>query len=150
MTELSATARVRIHRPVAEVFEAFSDPALMTRFWFPRATGRLETGRQVAWFVGTTQDAPEITIRVKAAQKPHFLHIEWGDGDQFTDVTWDFKSDGAEATILHIRETGFPGTADDKLHAALASTGGFNQVAIAAKALLEHGVEINIVKDHAS
>ena len=38
-----------IRRPAADVFAAFVDPEITTRFWFSRSSGRLETGRQVQW-----------------------------------------------------------------------------------------------------
>jgi uncharacterized protein YndB with AHSA1/START domain len=44
-----AKAEMRIRRPVAEVFEAFVDPAVTTRFWFTKSSGRLEAGKQVQW-----------------------------------------------------------------------------------------------------
>jgi hypothetical protein len=42
---LTAKAEMLIRRPVAEVVEAFVDPAVTSRFWFTRSTGRLEVGR---------------------------------------------------------------------------------------------------------
>lgn len=38
-----------IRRPVAEVFEAFVNPEITSRFWFTQGSGRLETGKQVHW-----------------------------------------------------------------------------------------------------
>ncbi|HEX7027851.1 MAG TPA: polyketide cyclase, partial [Gammaproteobacteria bacterium] len=38
-----------IRRPVAEVFEAFVNPDITTRFWFTKSSGRLEPGAQVRW-----------------------------------------------------------------------------------------------------
>ena len=38
-----------IRRPVAEVFEAFVDPEITTKFWFTQSGGRLEAGKQVQW-----------------------------------------------------------------------------------------------------
>jgi len=38
-----------IRRPVAEVFEAFVNPNITTRFWFTRSSGRLESGKAVAF-----------------------------------------------------------------------------------------------------
>ena len=38
-----------IRRPVADVFETFIDPAVTTKFWFPKSSGRLEAGKQVKW-----------------------------------------------------------------------------------------------------
>lgn len=37
-----ARAQVMIRRPAAEVFEAFVDPGVTTRFWFTKSSGRLE------------------------------------------------------------------------------------------------------------
>lgn len=44
-----AKTAMLIRRPVAEVFEAFVDPAITTRFWFTKSSGRLEAGKQVRW-----------------------------------------------------------------------------------------------------
>jgi uncharacterized protein YndB with AHSA1/START domain len=38
-----------IRKPAAEVFEAFVNPDITTRFWFTKGSGRLEAGRQVQW-----------------------------------------------------------------------------------------------------
>jgi hypothetical protein len=38
-----------IRRPVAEVFEAFVNPDITTKFWFTKGSGRLEIGKQVQW-----------------------------------------------------------------------------------------------------
>lgn len=40
-------AQMLIRKPVAEVFEAFVDPAMTTKFWFSRSSGRLELARTV-------------------------------------------------------------------------------------------------------
>lgn len=148
MKEMTANAQMIIRRPASEVFEAFADPAIMTKFWFPRASGRLEEGREVKWFVGTDADAFEITVRVKAVKKPHSLHVQWGGDGVFTDVRWEFESKGDRETIVRICESGFPGDEHEVVRAALDSTGGFNQVITAAKALLEHNARINVVEDH--
>lgn len=148
MVEITANAQIIIHRPAGDVFEAFADPDIMTKFWFPRASGRLETGKEVKWYVGTGDDAFEITVRVKSAVKPLSLHLQWGDGDAFTDVKWEFESKSRNETVVRIRESGFSGDQSTAILAALDSTGGFNQVVVAAKALLEHDAPINVVRDH--
>lgn len=148
MKEITANARMIVHRPAADVYEAFADPAIMTKFWFPKASGRLEEGKQVKWCVGTGADAFEITVHVKAARKPRLLQIQWGDGDSFTDVRWEFESKDESTTIVRICESGFSGDQTEVVQQALDSTGGFNQVVTAAKALLEHNARINVVEDH--
>jgi hypothetical protein len=44
-----AKAEMLIRRPPGEVFEAFVDPAITSRFWFTKSSGRLETGKQIRW-----------------------------------------------------------------------------------------------------
>lgn len=44
-----AKAEMLIRKPVADVFEAFVDPAVTSKFWFTRSSGRLEPGKQVQW-----------------------------------------------------------------------------------------------------
>ncbi len=44
-----AKAEMLIRKPVAEVFEAFINPEITTKFWFTKSSGRLEPGKQVTW-----------------------------------------------------------------------------------------------------
>ena len=44
-----AKAAMLIRKPVSEVFEAFIDPAITTRFWFTKSNGRLEPGKRITW-----------------------------------------------------------------------------------------------------
>ncbi len=38
-----------IRKPVAEVFEAFVNPNITTKFWFTKGSERLAAGKQVQW-----------------------------------------------------------------------------------------------------
>ena len=38
-----------IRKPVNQVFEAFVDPAITTKFWFTKSSGKLEKGKQIKW-----------------------------------------------------------------------------------------------------
>jgi uncharacterized protein YndB with AHSA1/START domain len=38
-----------IRKPVADVFGAFVNPDITTKFWFTKSSGRLEAGKQVQW-----------------------------------------------------------------------------------------------------
>ena len=44
-----AKAQMLIRRPIAEVFEAFADPAITSQFWFTKGSGKLEAGKKVRW-----------------------------------------------------------------------------------------------------
>jgi uncharacterized protein YndB with AHSA1/START domain len=40
-----AQAEMLIRKPVAEVFEAFGNPVITSKFWFTKESGRLEAGK---------------------------------------------------------------------------------------------------------
>ena len=42
-----AKAELLIRKPVEEVFEAFINPKVITKFWFTKGSGRMEAGKQV-------------------------------------------------------------------------------------------------------
>lgn len=44
-----AKAEMLIREPVAEVFEAFIDPAITSKFWFTKSSGKLEPNKQIQW-----------------------------------------------------------------------------------------------------
>lgn len=133
-----------IRRPVAEVFEAFVNPEITTRFWFTRSSGRLEPGRRVTWEwemygVGTQID-------VKAVEPHSRILIEWDDPP--CPVEWYFEPRANGATLVTISNLGFHGNDDEVVAQAIDSMGGFTIVLAGVKALLEHDVRLNLVADH--
>ena len=136
-----------IRKPVAEVFEAFVDPDVTTKFWFNRATGgRLETGKTVQWHWGIYNATGNVVV--KAIEENERIEIDWGaDADNMTTVEWVFESRSDDSTYVGITNSGFSGDGDQIVGATLDSTGGFALVLAAAKAYLEHGIELNIVED---
>jgi uncharacterized protein YndB with AHSA1/START domain len=77
-----------IRKPVAEVFEAFVDPGITTKFWFTRSSGRLEAGKQVQW----DWDMYDISIPVTAEviEPNKRIVIEWPGYGGPTTVEWAF------------------------------------------------------------
>ena len=132
-----------VRRPVDEVFNAFVDPAVTTRFWFTRSSGKLEPGAKVTWeweMYGVSAD-----VHVKAIEQPSWILIEWDE--PATAVEWKFTSRGADKTLVQITNTGFQGTEEQVVAMALDSMGGFSLVLAALKAWLEHGIALNLVAD---
>ena len=147
---LSAIAKIRIRRTPAEVFTAFAGANEMSKFWFTRRDDGLKEGESVSWYIGSGEDAISFDVRVKEVSDPNKIVIEWvGHDGKHTQVTWSFEETEEGETILTVEESGFTGSSEAIVERALDSTGGFNQVIIAAKALIEHGVELNVVADHA-
>ena len=139
-----AKAELLIRKPVGEVFEAFVDPDLITRFWFDKSTGRLESNKTVQWHWELINATAE--VRVKAIEDKKRILIEWGNGESTT-VEWTFFPRSADRTYVRVVNSGFTGNGDEIVGQALESTGGFALVLAAAKAYLEHGIALNIVAD---
>jgi uncharacterized protein YndB with AHSA1/START domain len=144
---LSAKAQIRIRRSPAEVFTAFADASAMSKFWFTRRDDGLKAGESVTWFIGSGEDSISFDVRVQEISYPNKIVIVWGRDGAYTQVTWSIEEAEAGDTILTIEESGFTGNSDAIVAQALDSTGGFNQVIIAAKALIEHGIGLNVVSD---
>lgn len=149
MPTYSAKSATMIAAAPLVCYEAFADPERMTRFWFPRVSGPIEKGVPLTWFVGTSPDAHPIEVEVVEAMPGERIELRWGEGDHKTDVTWSFIEKGP-LTEVKITETGYDGDAESQAAQAIDSTGGFAQVLIAAKALIEHDVDINVVEDRAA
>jgi uncharacterized protein YndB with AHSA1/START domain len=142
-----ATAQLLIRKPVAEVFEALVDPAITSRYWFSKGSGRLETGKRVRWdweMYGHHTD-----VDVKAVETNKRILIDWNGPEDPTTVEWTFEDKGDNTTFVVVKNWGFNGDADKVVSAAIDSTGGFTFVLAGLKVFLEHGVEPNFVLDHA-
>lgn len=134
-----------IRKPAAQVFEAFVDPAITTKFWFTRSSGRLEVGKQVHWEWEMYGISVPVTPKVI---EPHTrIVIEWPGYGGATTVEWRFAAQKDGTTFVSITEAGFSGSGDEVVKQVTDSTQGFSLVLAGLKALLEHNVSLNLVAD---
>ncbi|HEU4556868.1 MAG TPA: SRPBCC family protein [Longimicrobium sp.] len=142
-----ARTQMLIRRPATEVFRAIADPAVTTRLWFSKSSGRLEPGARVRWewemYGAGTQ------VEVKEIEENRRILVEWDGPDAPTSVEWTFEPRGDEQTFVTVRNWGFHGDADAQVSAAIDSMGGFSLLLAGLKAFLEHGIELRLVEDHA-
>lgn len=139
------TTDMLIRRPAVEVYEAFADPAVTTKFWFTKSSGRLEPGARVRW--DWEMFDLHTFVTVKEAEVGRRLLVEWNP-DQPSTVEFTFSPEGDDATYVVITESGLTGTGDEIVAHLIGSAGGFSKILAAAKALLEHGIMLNVVADH--
>ena len=141
-----ATAQMLIRRPVAQVFEAWIDPAVTSGFWFSKGSGRLEAGQRVRWEWEMYGFSTELDV--KAIEENRRILIEWGVPDHPSSVEWTFEPKGEDRTFVMVKNWGFDGDADKIVAQAIGSAGGFSFVLAGLKAYLEHGIELNLIVDH--
>ncbi len=140
-----AKAEMLIRKPVAEVFEAFINPEITTKFWFTRSSGKLEAGKQVTWTWEMYNLSVPVTVKLIEQHKR--ILIEWGNYDSTTTVEWSFTPYGNDATYVSITNSGFKGDGDKVVKDSLDSKGGFTWVLAELKALLEHNIELHAIAD---
>jgi uncharacterized protein YndB with AHSA1/START domain len=141
-----AKAQMLIRRPAGDVFEAFANPAVTSRFWFSKGSARLEAGATVTWL--WEMYGFSTPVSVKELEPGRRILVDWGEPHEATQVEWRFEPRGDDSTFVTVRNWGFRGDPEAQVAQALDSTGGFNLVLAAAKAWLEHGIELNVVLDH--
>ncbi|WP_367127548.1 SRPBCC domain-containing protein [Saccharothrix sp. HUAS TT1] len=135
-----------IRRPRAEVFRAFTDPAITSRFWFTRSSGPVAPGARLRW-TWEMYDV-SVTVQVKEFEQDHRFAVEWQNGPRPTTFELRFTDHSTDATRVDLTETGFGGDDPDEVVTwALNSMGGFTEALAAAKALLEHDIVLTLVAD---
>jgi uncharacterized protein YndB with AHSA1/START domain len=143
-----AKAEMLIRRPVAEVFEAFIDPAITSKFWFTKGSGRLDAGKRIRWDWEMFGVSAEVSVKAIEANKR--ILIEWSSSDgKSTTVEWLFAPRADNTTFVTITESGFSGDGDEVVRKALGSQGGFTFLLSGLKAFLEHNIVLNLSADHA-
>jgi len=138
------TTAMLIRRPPSDVFEAFVNPEITSKFWFSRGSARLEVGKPVKW--DWEMYGMSIEVQAKVIDPHRRIVIEWPSYKGQTTVEWTFEP-LATGTFVNVSERGFTGTGDELVKQVTDSGEGFSLVLAGAKALLEHDVKLNLVPD---
>ena len=129
-----------IRKPIAEVFNAMIDPKETTQFWFTSSSGKLEQGKKVIWKWEMYGVEAEVeVIEIIQNQK---IHFNWGE-----EVTFEYQKISENETVLIIKEFGYTLEGEDLIQKIKDSTGGFTTVLDGMKCWLEHGINLNLVRD---
>lgn len=133
-----------VRRPPAEVFGALVDPDVTTKFWFTRSSGRLEERARLQW--EWEMYGVSVPVTAKVVEPNERIVIEWPGYGGATTVEWTFTPH-EDGTFVEVSESGFTGDGDALVRQATDSTQGFSLMLAGLKALLEHGVRLNLVAD---
>ena len=135
--------QMMIRKPISEVFQAFVDPAITTKFWFTKSSGKLEKNKSSIWeweMYGVSDE-----IKVVELVPNEIITIEWDNPT--TTVDFKFSELSEETTYVVIKNYGFHQTGNDLIEGVKNNTGGFTTVLDGLKAYLEFGIELNLVSD---
>ena len=126
---IKAKAAMLIRKPAAEVFEAFVDPEITSKFWFNIGSVRLEAGKTVQWDWEMYDVSAQVLV--KEIESGKRILIEWP-----TRVEWIFTPDGDDATFVSITDSGFQ-AAPLRQHSALAHCRSFAAAVSQKRCVLE-------------
>ena len=138
-----AKATFLIRKPANEVFNAFVDPQMLTRFWLSHASQPLALGQTAHWEFMVP--GASVDTYVTAMEPNERIDFAWSDGST---VSLRFESI-CEGTIVRVENAGFQGSPEEIVENALEATQGFTIVLCDLKTLLEQGQSMNLVRDKA-
>lgn len=146
-------AQMLIRKPIKEVFEAMINPAITSKFWFTKSSGRVESGKKLEWEWG--QFGVSDTVDILEVRTNEYISLEWKIGDLKTLVEMEFESYSSTSTLVIITESGFWNShpaedekLEEKINLMLGQNGGWNLVLSNMKAWLEHELDLNLIADH--
>jgi len=140
-----AKAEMQIRKPVADVFEAFIDPTITSKFWFTKGSARLEVGKQVQW--DWEMYKVSVQVNVLEIEPNRRILVDWSAYGAPSTIEWTFTSLPDDTTFVSVINRGFNGEGEEVVNQAISATEGFSFVLAGAKAYLEHGIELNLVRD---
>jgi uncharacterized protein YndB with AHSA1/START domain len=136
--EIRAQISLYIQALPNDVYTAFVEPAILSRFWLSAASGPLRIGEQVHWEFMV--DGAETNVKAVTMDPGKRLAWEW-DGSA---VSIEFEPlDGGTAVIL-VNDS-FLATGREAIDAVIDATEGFSFVLADLKTLLETGISAGIV-----
>ena len=140
-----AKAEMLIRKPVSEVFQAFTDPEITSKFWFTKSSGKLIAGTTTEWT--WEMYGFSLTVTTHNLEENKKIIIEWGHPNETTIVEWIFSPLNENETFVSITNSGLKGDPDKIIDQVRNSTEGFTLVLAGAKAYLEHKIQLNLVLD---
>lgn len=119
------------------VYEAFIDPATLSKFWLAGASGPLAVGQTVTWkFLVEGAEAQTTATKLVPGEQ-----LAWDWGDSKVEISLEEFEGGTAITLVnyHFDQPGMT-----KIESALNGTEGFSIVLADLKTLLESGKSAGI------
>lgn len=136
---LTIKVKIRILKPVHEVYEAIVDPQKMSQYFISKGSGRMESGKDIIWnFPEFDVDVP-VSVENTVADK--YISYYWDERDKKHLVEITLEADGSHATIVSVSEG-----EEDNNEAGIGwlqrNTEGWANFLACLKAYLEYGINL--------
>ncbi|WP_433945030.1 SRPBCC family protein [Paenibacillus sp. SN-8-1] len=132
--------KMKIAKPVQEVFEAFVDPSKIGQFWFSSSSERWEQGRTVTLRYDEYDAQGDIVV--KEIELNRKIVFNWGANGEGHVVTITLSPTDQDECIIEIIEEGFDVNDQDVIPQILDNKEGWVYMLTCLKGYLEYGVNL--------
>jgi uncharacterized protein YndB with AHSA1/START domain len=129
--------KMKIVKPVNEVFEAFIDPLKIRNFWFSSSSARWEQGKTIT--LRYDEYGAQADIGVMEVEINKKIVFQWGDRHIVTII---LKELDTSSTIIEITEKGFKENDEDLINQLIDNKEGWVYMLTCLKGYLEYGVNL--------
>lgn len=132
--------KMKISKPVCEVYEAFVDPMKIGGFWFSSSSERWEQGKTI--ILEYEEYGAQVEIRVREIEQDKKIVFEWGAAGDSRMVTITLSPVDNSECIVEINEEGFNIDDPDRITEMLDNKEGWVYMLTCLKGYLEYGVNL--------
>ena len=140
MGRMNNVTKMKIGKPVSEVFQAFVDPVKIGNFWFTSSSERWKQGKTITLTYDEYDARGDIRImEIKENQK---IVFQWGADGEGHEVTITLAESGISESIVEVTEEGFNENEQDWIRQFVDNKEGWVYMLTCLKGHLEYGVQL--------
>jgi uncharacterized protein YndB with AHSA1/START domain len=132
--------KMKIGKPVNEVFEAFVDPFKIGNFWFSSSSERWKQGKIIT--LKYDEYDAQVVIEILELVENKKIVFRWGNDGNVRIVTITLKELDNKKTIIEVNEEGFMETSNDFITQLVDNKEGWVYMLSCLKGYLEFGVNL--------
>jgi uncharacterized protein YndB with AHSA1/START domain len=132
--------KMKIGKPVNEVFEAFVDPLKIGNFWFSSSSERWKQGKIIT--LKYDEYDAQVVIEILEMVENKKIVFRWGNDGNVRIVTITLKELDNNKTIIEVNEEGFMETSNNFITQLVDNKEGWVYMLTCLKGYLEYGVHL--------
>jgi uncharacterized protein YndB with AHSA1/START domain len=137
---LNNLTKMKIVKPVNEVFEAFVNPLKIGSFWFSSSSEKWEQGKIIT--LKYDEYDAQVVIEILEMEKNKKIVFRWGNDGNGRIVTITLKEIDNNMSIIEVNEEGFMETSSDFITQLVDNKEGWVYMLTCLKGYLEYGVNL--------
>jgi uncharacterized protein YndB with AHSA1/START domain len=137
---LDNLTKMKIVKPVNEVFDAFVDPLKIGNFWFSSSSEKWEQGKII--ILKYDEYDAQVVIEILEMEENKKIVFRWGNDGEGHTVTITLKELNDNITMIEVNEDGFIETSNEFIPQLVDNKEGWVYMLTCLKGYLEYGVQL--------